>query len=64
MMQTLREKHRAAALKRREREGRHHDSYSLEAIKLRREMRRNNELPEHIQLVVYRDQAEAVCQLA
>ena len=40
-MQTLSAKRRAAALKRWERQGRHHDdSYSLEAIKLRREMRR------------------------
>ena len=44
-LQALSEKRRAAALKHREREGRHHDSYSPEAIKRRRDMRRATKEP-------------------
>jgi hypothetical protein len=44
-VQTLSEKRRAAALERWEREGRHHDSYSPEVIKRRRDMRRTTKEP-------------------
>ena len=64
-MQTLSEKRRGAALKHWEREGRHHDSYSPEPIKRRRDMRHHQGTlgPDRTGRGVNREQAASMSEV-